>query len=515
MSDTTVNTNRNWFERFLYGLESLGNKIPDPMLLFIYLSIATILLSSVLSSIGFSGVNPITKKTIYVYNLLSVDGLILILTTAVNNFTGLPALGMVLVCMLGVGVCDRAGLFLVGLRGMIESSKGSDLRIIFVFTVACLLSHVAGGTGFVVMPPLGAIIFAAMGRNPIAGMLAAYATVSGAFASNYVITSMDVVTVSFTLAAAKLVIPDIALSPAITYYFSAISAFSLTIASVYITTRVLEPRLGPYTGGYGADQEHHQITPQEKKALRYAVMAGLIFIAVVCLGVLPENGILRDAASKSALSSKAPLMKGLTMIIALLFFIPGTVFGLYSGKFKGFQDVAGAMGKSMADMGSYIALMFMIAQFLKYFDVTNIGIILAIKGAYALQASNFPVWLVLILFILMCSMVNIVIGSASTKWALLSTIFVPMFMFLGYHPALAQMAYNIGDAVTNPICPTDAYFAMLLVLARKYDASVGVGTLLANMMPYALTFLVIMTAQLLIWFFLGLPFGPGAPLMLK
>lgn len=515
MIQESVSPKRGAVERFLFGLETLGNKIPDPMLLFIFLSLAAILLSAALSSAGFSAINPITQKTVKVYNLLSIDGFILMLTSAVTNFTSLPALGMVLVCMMGVGVCDRAGLFLVGLRGMIENSKGSDLKIITIFTVACLLSHVAGGTGFVVMPPLGAMIFAAMGRNPLAGMMAAYATVSGAFASNYVITSMDVVTVSFTLAAAKLVIPDIALSPAITYYFSAISATSLTIASVVLTIKVLEPRLGPYTGTYGADQEHHAITPEEKKALRYAIISGLIFIAVVCLGVFPENGILRDVKTASALSSKAPLMRGLTMIIALFFFVPGTVFGLYSGKFKGFKDVAGAMGKSMADMGSYIALMFVIAQFLAYFDVTNIGIILAIKSAAALQASNFPIWIVLVLYVVMCSLINIIIGSASTKWALLSTVFVPMFMFLGYHPALAQMAYLIGDAVTNPICPADAYFAMLLVLARKYDDSVGVGTLLANMMPYALTFFVIMTIQLLIWFFLGLPFGPGAPLLLR
>lgn len=514
MTQETANSKPGIFQRFLCGLELLGNKIPDPMLLFVFLSIATILLSFVLSSIGFSGVNPITHKAVKVYNLLSRDGFIIMLTSAVNNFTGLPALGMVLVCMLGVGLCDRSGLFLIGLRGMIENSKGSDIKIITVFTFACILSHVAGGTGFVVMPPLGAMIFSAMGRNPLAGMLAAYATVSGAFASNVVVTSMDVVTVSFTLAAAKLVIPDISLSPAITYYFSAISALILTAASVILTTKVIEPRLGVYKGGNAAEEKNHQITPEEKKALRYAVIAGLLLIVLVCIGAIPENGILRDPATGSALASKAPLMRGLTVIIALLFFIPGTVFGLYSGKFKGFQDIAGAMGKSMSDMGPYIALMFLIAQFLKYFDLSNIGIILAIKGANALQTSNFPVWIVLILFVIMCSLINILIGSASTKWALLSTVFVPMFMFLGYHPALAQMAYCIGDAVTNPICPTDAYFAMLLVLARKYDDSAGVGTLMANMMPYAMTFFVLMSAQLLFWFFLKLPFGPGAPLML-
>jgi len=502
------------FERFLYSLESLGNKIPDPMLLFFYLMIIVILSSYFLSLIGFSAVNPITKKSVQVYNLLSIDGFIMMLTTAIKNFITLPALGSVLTCFLGVGVAEKAGLFVVGLRGMIASSKGSHITIMTIFFVACIMSHVAAGTGFVIMPALAAIIWAGMGRNPIAGMLAAYATVSGAYASNYIITVGDIINVSFTLSAAKFVMPDISLTPAITYYFSLVSAIILTVVSVFLTVKVLEPRLGTYKGSYGADQEEHEITPREKKALKYAMIAAFIIIALVCIGFIPENGVLRDPATGSALSAKAPLMQGLTLIIAILFFIPGVVFGLYSGRFKGAQSVAAAMGKAMSDMGTYTALMFLIAQFLKYFDVSNIGIIIAIKGAILLQESNFPIWIVLVLFVLMCSVFNFLIGSASAKWAILSTIFVPMFMFLGYHPSLPQMAYLIGDAVTNPLCPTDAYFAMLLVLAKKYDETIGIGTLIANMTPYAMTYLVIMTIQLLIWYFLGLPFGPGSPMML-
>jgi len=207
-------------------------------------------------------------------------------------------------------------------------------------------------------------------------------------------------------------------------------------------------------------------------------------------------------------------MKSLAFIIALMFFIPGVVFGKVSGKFKNCQDVTRAMGKAMSDMGTYIAIIFVIAQFLKYFDWSNLGLIIAIKGAEILQNSGFPISIVVVLFILMCSVLNLVIGSASTKWAILSAIFVPMFMFLGYHPALPQMAYLIGDAVTNPICPTDAYFSMLLVLAQKYDPEAGIGTLLANMTPYAIVYLIVMTTILMIYFFCGLPLGPGAPLHL-
>ncbi|MEW3562815.1 AbgT family transporter, partial [Enterococcus avium] len=365
------------------------------------------------------------------------------ITTAVSNFTGLSALGMVLVCMLGVGVCDRAGLFSVALRNVVENSKGSNLKIICIFVFMCVMADAAGGTGFVVMPPLGAIIFLAMGRNPLAGMLCAYGAVSGAFASNLLVTSMDVVNLSFTETAAKLVDPDMALSPAINYYFSAFSVFTLTAMAVFVTVKVVEPRLGQYTGT-GAGEEVRAVTGTEKKALKWAVIAVAVYLAVILAGVVPGNGILRDPETGSPIASAAPLMKGLPFLIALLFFIPGVVYGKVSGAFKGSKDVARALGQAMADMGPYIALIFVSAQFLKYFEWSNMGIILAIKGADFLEASGLPIPVVLVLFIIMCALINMLIGGASTKWAILSPIFVPMFMFLGYHPALAQMAYRIG-----------------------------------------------------------------------
>ena len=231
--------------------------------------------------------------------------------------------------------------------------------------------------------------------------------------------------------------------------------------------------------------------------------------------MVPGNGILRDPETGSPIASAAPLMKGLPFLIALLFFIPGVVYGKVSGAFKGSKDVARALGQAMADMGPYIALIFVSAQFLKYFEWSNMGIILAIKGADFLEASGLPIPVVLVLFIIMCALINLLIGGASTKWAILSPIFVPMFMFLGYHPALAQMAYRIGDSITNPICPTFAYFGMLLALSQKYDKNAGFGTLMANMLPYTIAFFCFMTIQLLIWFILGIPFGPGAPLRLS
>jgi len=503
---------RSTFERVLSYIEIVGNKIPDPIYMFVVLGILTIVGSAVLSAIGFSAVNPATHKAVTVYNLASAQGFVRIITTAVTNFAALPALGMVLVCMLGVGMCDKSGLFEVGLSHMVQSTKGSNLKVIAIFTFVAAMGDAAGGTGFVILPPLGALIFMVMGRNPIAGMLSAYATVSGAFAANLLVTGMDVVDVSFTQAAARLVDPNMALSPAINWYFSACSIFILTTASVLITTKVIEPRLGTYTGSFSEHGEISAITGPEKSALRWSLIAVLAYLVLVVGVTVPADSVMRDPKLGSVLSFKAPLMRSLPLLICLLFMIPGLTFGIRSGRFKNSKDVALALGQTMSDMGPYIALMFFVAQFLKYFDWSNIGIILAIKGAHALEASGLPISVVLVVFILMCACVNLLIGSASTKWAILSVVFVPMFMLLGYHPSVVQMAYRIGDAVTNPICPTFAYFAMLLSLIQKYDRSAGMGTLIANMLPYSLCFFCLMTGQFLLWFFLGIPYGPDGPL---
>lgn len=500
------------FNKVLFKIEILGNKIPDPMILFLIFSLVTILLSCILSKIGFSAINPATNKLVEVFNLLSKEGISRMLVSAIDNFVKLPALGMVLVCMLGVGVCDRSGLFSVGLKNMVANSRGSDLKIITIFIFACVMADATGGTGFVVMPSLGALIFSAMGRNPLAGMFCAYASVSGAFASNLLITSMDIVNLSFTEAAAKLVDNNIVLSPAINYYFSAFSVLVLNIISVIVTVKIVEPRLS-LTGS--KENQSYNINNLEKKAIKPTCISIIIYILILIICSIPKDSIFRDLKTGSLFSSSAPLMRSLPLLIALLFLIPGIVFGLKSKNFKNNKDIVKALGESMADMGPYIALIFVIAQFLSYFAWSNIGIILAIKGALFLKNSGFPILIILILFIIMSSFINLIIGSASTKWAILSPIFVPMFMFLGYHPGVTQMAYRIGDAISNPICPTFAYFGMLLALAQKYNKNAGVGTLMANMLPYTIAFFICMVLQFIIWFIFKIPFGPNAPLLLN
>ena len=499
-------------ERFLHRVEVMGNKIPNPMLLFIYLCIAVIAISAVCSIFHVSAVNPVTGELVEVVNLFSKDGFVRMLTTFVTNFTGTSALGLTLTCMLGVGVAEASGLFHVALRGLAKA-KGSDLKVIAIFCFVCVMADCTGGAGFVVMPPLGALIWAAMGRNPMAGMLAAYASVSGAFASNLMITSMDVVNMGYTEAAAKLLIPDISLSPSMNWYFSAVSVVFLTFFSTLITVKVVEPRMGRYTGDYV--EQADDPTPLDNKGLKAALIAFLAYIALIV--VLCVTGVLADETG-SLLNSKAPLMSGMTVLIALMFAIPGIAFGYASGRFKKFDDVAAAMTSAMAGMAGYIALFYFIAQFLKYFDWSNLGLILAIKGAGALEASGLPIWLILVIFVIMCGALNLFIGSASTKWSILASVFVPMFMLMGYSPALIQIAYRIGDAITNSVCPMNAMLGAIIgyytLWKPKGYGKVGLGTIMVMAIPYTIAIGAVLILQFLVWMLLGLPLGPGAGIYL-
>ena len=507
---------KSLFERFLEKVEYVGNKIPHPTLLFLWLMGITIVLSFIFSVLNITAVNPVTGEVIEAYNLLSVKGFVKMLVTAQGNFTGVSALGMVLVCMMGVSLCEQSGLFRVALKGTVENSRGSDLKVMVIFFICCVLADCAGGAGWVVLPPLGAMIWLSMGRNPLAGMFAAYATTASAFCANILVTSMDIVNLSFTQTAIDLLDKNYHLSAACNWFFSSAAAVLLVPVSLYVTIKIVEPRMGKYNPEYAQEGTIEGDVPIKEAEMKALKTAGFVFVGYLAVvAALTVIGVLRDPETGSPIASAAPLMKGLPFLIALLFFIPGVVYGKVSGAFKGSKDVARALGQAMADMGPYIALIFVSAQFLKYFEWSNMGIILAIKGADFLEASGLPIPVVLVLFIIMCALINMLIGGASTKWAILSPIFVPMFMFLGYHPALAQMAYRIGDSITNPICPTFAYFGMLLALSQKYDKNAGFGTLMANMLPYTIAFFCFMTIQLLIWFILGIPFGPGAPLRLS
>lgn len=508
--DSQSNKTLGFYER----VEIIGNKIPNPMVFFVYFSIIVIVASWICSTLGVSVVNPTTGKAVTAYNLLSRDGIIRMLTNMVSNFQTLSVLGPVLVCMFGVGICERSGLFRVVLQKIVESSHGADLRVIVIFTFVGVMADAAGGTGYVVMPVLGAALFSSMGKHAVAGALCGYATVSGAFCANLLLTNMDIVNCSFTVTAAQMLDPSFNASPAMTYFFSATSVFILTVASVFVTTRIVEPRLRNRSNGVVSERQIDVLTPDENRGLFAALVAVLAYAAVLLIMCVPENGWLRDPKTGSLVIAAAPLMKGLPFFIALLFFIPGVAYGFKSRHFKSSNDLVEAMGNAMVDMGPFVALCFVIAQFLKYFEWSNLATILAIEGADILKNSGLPPLAIMLLFILLCAFLNLFVGSASAKWGLMSSVFVPMFMLLGYHPAVTQMCFRIGDAASDPITPAYAYFAMLLSLCQKYDKDFGFGSLISNMLPYSLVFLACYMIQFVIWFIFKIPLGPGVGFML-
>lgn len=500
------------FDKFLDKIEDIGNRLPEAFMIFAYLCLFMMILSLICSLLKVSAVHPVTKETLVVQNLISTTGLTKLLTSAVSGFSGFAPLGVVLVCMLGVGLCEKSGLLQVAIRHGLGNVKGSPVKIIVILILLSILSMAAGDSGFIVMPPLGAIIFASIGRNPIAGMMCAYASVAGAFGGNMIPTSLDMLLIGFTENAVKISGIEAATNPVMNYYFQLVSVVLVTAIGTWVTLKFVEPRLGKLEN---YEVEHiEEITDVQRKGMKLAGLSVLILLALVVLGTAPANGILRDPETHAIISTKSPLMGGLVVIITLAFFIPGMVFGRITGTIKDTKAMVQAFNQSMAEMGGYIALTFIMAQFTSLFSWSNMGIILAIKGASALEASGFPIPVVMVLLILFIIPLDVFLGSSSAKWAVFAPIFVPMFMFLGFHPAFTQMVYRVGDAVINVCSPLLAYYIMLLALGRRYDKNLGLGTMIATMLPYSIFFLIAWIIQLLIWYFLKLPLGPGGPMML-
>ena len=500
----------SFFNRFLNKIEVMGNKLPDPVTIFLGFSIVVLIASSVIANTGngLSVVHPGTGETIAVVNLLSKEQLQLILASVVSNFQGFAPLGLVLVVMIGAGMCDKVGLMEAAIKGC--ASKISGKSVTLVVMILGMLANLASDAGTILLPPLAAIAFLGVGRHPLIGLFAGYAAVTLGFSANVIISVVDVLVASFTIPAAQMMDPNYAGNATMNLYFMIASTFILAILGTIITEKFIAPRFGEYKGDASLDV-NSDLTKEQRKGLKLAGFSLLACVAVlVVLSVGGTNSFLADPETGDLLSNNAPFMKGMVPIMALLFFIPGIVYGKVTGLIKNDKDIVALMGKSMADMGSYIILAFAASQFLKLFELSNLGIVLSVKGAEFLQNANISGVPLIIGFIILCCIINLFIGSASAKWAIMAPIFVPMFMMLGYSPALTQMAFRIGDGITNPISPLFAYFPVVLAFARKYDKNAGMGTIMSNMILFSLSFLVVWSVLLAIFMMFGLPLGPGA-----
>ncbi|MEZ4825384.1 MAG: AbgT family transporter [Bacteroidia bacterium] len=511
--DETPKPKRSRVERFLNIIEKGGNALPHPATLFGILALLAVIFSGIASWLDVSASLP-SGKVVAPQNMLSVAGLHWILTSMVTNFTGFAPLGTVLVALLGIGVAEGSGLIGTGLRLLVLKAPPRLLTSVVVF--AGVLSNMASEIGYVLLVPLGAIIFLAVRRNPIAGLAAAFAGVSGGYSANLLLGTVDPLLAGLSQEAARTVqgFGEYTVNPACNYYFMFVSTFVITALGTIVTEKIVEPRLGKYEGDAKAE-EITGLSRPEKRGLIYAMLVVLLLIAVSLAGLLPAQGFLRNLEvdpSESIL--KSPFLQGIVSIIFIGAGLAGIAYGIGAGTIRSDSDVMKGMGKSMETLGSYIVLVFFAAQFVAYFKYSNLGTIIAIKGAEALEPlAGYPIPLMLGLIII-SAVINLFMGSASAKWALMAPVFIPMFMTLGYSPEFVQTAYRIGDSATNIISPMMSYFALIVAFMQQYDKKAGIGTVISTMIPYSIVFLIGWSVLLIIWILLDIPVGPGAEMLL-
>ena len=488
---------------FFHYIEKGGNALPHPALLFGLLALSVLVLSAICSLLGWQGVHPGTGEQIDVVNLMSREGVHRILLEMVSNYTSFAPLGIVMVALLGIGVAEVGGLLKAAINAMLAKAPPKSITFMIIFTG--LLSNVASDLGYLLIIPLGGVIFHSLGRNPLVGMSAAFAGVSGGFSANIVIGTIDPLLAGLTTEAAQIIDIDYYVMPTANYYFMAASTFLIAIIATVITVKWTEPRLGKYTG----DVEREEIvqpTALEKKGLRRAGYVFLGWFVLLAIGLIPENGILRTNDG-SILHS--PVIKGFIALLFLMAATAGAIYGFTVGKFKKAGDIITGMTDGFKPLVSFLVLVFFAAQFVAWFRWSNLGILIAISGADVLQNANIGLIPMVIIFVLFAAFMNFFIGSASAKWAIIAPVFVPIFMLLGYSPELSQAVYRVGDSITNIVSPMMSFFALIIVYYQKYDKNAGIGTLIATMLPFTILFFISWTALLIIWILLGLPLGPG------
>lgn len=497
---------KSFIDKTLDFVEKAGNKLPDPAILFFLLMIVIWILSALFSSVSFSEIDPSTAEAIQINNLLTSEALASFLSNMVTTFTGFAPLGIVLVAMLGVGVAEHSGFINAGLKSMLSVTPKKLLTPMLI--LVAIISHTATDAGYVLVIPLGGIIFYAAGRHPIAGIAAAFAGVSGGFSANFIPSGIDPLIQGFTQSAAQIIDADIQLNPLNNWYFTSASSLLIVLIGWYITDKVVEPRLQKVEVKIEDEEEVSMgdLTALEKKAFWAACGVMLLALVGLFFWASPADSALRDAEGEIA-SFAAPLMQSIVPLIFIIFLIPGIVYGLIAKTFTTTKNIIESMSKSMNGMSYYIVMAFFCALFIDAFGKSNLGALLALKGASGLQALNFPAEITIIGIIILTAFVNIFIGSASAKWALIAPIMVPMLMQLGISADLTQASYRVGDSVSNIITPLMPYFPLVVVYCQKYVKSTGIGTLVSMMIPYSIAFFILWTIFLLAYWALGIPLG--------
>ncbi|CAN5741938.1 AbgT family transporter [soil metagenome] len=497
-------------DRALNAIERVGNKLPDPAMLFFLLLLVVWVVSYLLAPMQFAEIDPRNGEPIQIRNQLAGASIAAFLSNMVTTFTGFHPLGVVLVALLGVGVAEHTGFINASLKGLLSFTSAKLLTPMLI--LVAIVSHTAADAGYVLVIPLGGVIFYAAGRHPLAGIAAAFAGVSGGFSANFVPSSLDPLLSGLTQAAAQIIAPERLVNPLCNWFFTAASTLLIVGLGWFLTDKVIEPRLRDTVVDGDASEmpKMEELGPKEKRGLFAGLAALAVGLAILFFVSAPPASVFRSPDG-SLTASTAPLMQSIVPLIFLLFLIPGVVYGYVAGTVKTHRDIVKGMSNAMSTMGYYIVMAFFAALFISAFGQSNLGALLALKGAGVLQAMALPGAITMIGIILLTAFVNLMVGSASAKWALLAPIFVPMLMTLGYSPELTQAAYRVGDSTTNIITPLMPYFPLVVVYCQRYVKKTGIGTLVSLMLPFSITFLILWTGFLLLYWALGIPLGLQAP----
>lgn len=433
--------------------------------MFIMLTIIVVVISGILNRLNVTAVHPGTGETIEIVNLMSKYGIRTFWSKAVTNFSGFAPLGMVLVTVIGSAAAEKSGFLIALMRRIVSGAKPA--LVTFLVLLVGINANLAGDAGFIILPCLAAVVFLGIGRHPLLGLYTAFAGVAAGFCANFFLGMSDALAYGFTESAAQMIDPNYVRSPAINWYFLIISTLIIAVTGTVLVEKFLNRRFEvtpEKLAGWSSETESSKLTPVQKKALVKAGFGTAVLAVIIVLMCVGEDPILADPETKTLMASSSPFMSGIIITVTLFLLVPGAIYGFSSGKYHKISDLLSDISKGFAEMGGYVFMCFFIAQFTTFFSLSNLGTVLAVKGAEWLSAMNFTGIPLFIGLIFVSCFINLFIGSASAKWAILAPVFIPLMMLLGYDPAVTQVAYRIGDSLTNPLSPLFTYMPLSLAM---------------------------------------------------